>query len=383
MPESLVSSPLLMPRGTACVVYTGCLRRSMDKDHYEDYLRRNGWRVTQKPANADLIIYDTCGVTNTRSAEVMQQFKDLRRQLKADCNIVVGGCLAKTDPDQIRMVHTGPVFGPREKHKLDSFISSAIPLHDVAYPFMAQGGNATWDPQIDFFENFTDGTIRLATGQGCLNKCTFCAIRFATGPLQSISAEALKSQLETGISSGLKKACLLGEDVAAWGKDIGSDISYLLESLLEVPGNVDLGLFDMNPRWLIKSFERLKRSFADRRIREILIPYQSGSDRILKRMARHHKASALAKVLDELRTMAPTVKLGAVVIVGFPGESRQDAIQTAEMLSYFDYAQINAYSPVSGTVAAGMIDFENVPSQEVEERAQRCAEHVKNSRFFK
>lgn len=369
----------LMPRGLACVIYTGCMRRGTDKDVYEVFLEANGWQITRRHEEADLLLFDTCGVTNDRTVASMNYLDELRLTLKPDARVIVCGCATKTAPGIVARRFEGETFGPREQHLLDAMLGAEVSIETFEHPFELGAPGDDFDPSRYFFENFDSSTVQLKVARGCLSACAFCAIRHATGLLASRAPAELEQQLREGLATGFTKVCLIGEDVAAYGLDIHTDISSLIERLLTIDAPYAMGLFDMNPRWVIEQFDRLEPLLLDPRVREILLPVQSGSDRILDAMRRQHSASDQLRVVERITSRRPDVLLGASVIAGFPGETEDDFARTMDLLKHFTYASVSAFSPVLGTPAADMPD--QVPRKLRIERAQR-ARAVTHARVF-
>lgn len=309
----------------------------------------------------------------------MEQYRKLSKLLKPNAQSIICGCAVKSNAQIVDQYFQGDTFGPREKRILNDLVDATTPIENFEYPFLVGDGRGRYLKELNFFEKFISDTIRIKVNEGCLNNCTFCGIKDAIGHLKSTPMENIQEQLNDGLNKDYKKVCLISEDVAAWGMDLKSNVSSLVQGVLDTDRDFDLGLFDMNPRWLIKYWDDLKHQLLDPRVKEILIPIQSGSDRILELMKRHHEAYPVAQIVKWLKTHAPNVKIGASVIVGFPSETDADFEQTRVLLENFDYASVSWFSPISGKKAAFMNEI--IENELMDQRAKACSE-VTECRIF-
>jgi tRNA A37 methylthiotransferase MiaB len=191
---------------------------------------------------------------------------------------------------------------------------------------------------------------------GCRNACTYCAIRFAKGAVVSEPREQVLEDVRRGIAAGNQRIVLVGDDTGSYGLDRGTDLGELLGDLTALPGEFGLHVRNLEPMGLLRVFDRLKAAVASGRIRAITVPIQSGSDRILGAMGRKYRREPIMEALAELRRLNPELLILTHVLVGFPGETREDFRDTLRMVGSFDFDGVapDCYSPRKGTVAAAL-----------------------------
>ena len=215
----------------------------------------------------------------------------------------------------------------------------------------------------------------ISIADGCLGGCAYCAIRNATGHLRSRPMEAIARELEAGVAAGQKLIQLVSEDTGAYGQDIGSNIVELLERLLRTPGDYELIMIDFNPRWLVKYERELIDLFARHRdhLRELFVPVQSGSTRILKAMRRAYTAEETRAALLRLKGALPHLRLRTTIIIGFPGETEEDFAATrrfVEDIGFFEVT-LNKYEDRPGSASSRFPD--KIPQELIDARTRRLA----------
>ena len=207
---------------------------------------------------------------------------------------------------------------------------------------------------------------------GCLNHCSFCATRFATETLRSRPQEEILDDFNRGLEKGYEIFQLLSEDSGCYGLDIGSSITELLQKIFAKQGKYKITLIDFGPRWLIEQKETLIPLLSKNqdRIKELFLPFQSGSNKLLNRMKRGYRFEELVSVLKLLRKNAPNITIRTSVLVGFPGESEEDFEATTRVIQEirFDEITINRYEDRPLTPSSKMDD--KVPQEIIESRAQ-------------
>jgi MiaB/RimO family radical SAM methylthiotransferase len=199
-------------------------------------------------------------------------------------------------------------------------------------------------------------TYVVRVAEGCLGSCTYCATRFSRGQLRSKPANVLLSEVKKGVRSGANEILLTATDLAAYGRDIGTNLADLLEDILRLPGDFDLLLFYANPRWLMDIWDRLEPIFGSGRIHFVHLSLNGGSEAILKRMRRGYTLSDFEKFIHSLRRTSPGTVLQTQIIVGFPGETDKDFEQSRLFFkrNFFHNVQVHAFDARPGTLAGEM-----------------------------
>jgi MiaB/RimO family radical SAM methylthiotransferase len=204
----------------------------------------------------------------------------------------------------------------------------------------------------------SDKSYLVRIGEGCLGHCTYCAIRFSRGTLQSKNIKSVVEEIQNGINKGFDEILLTATELAAYGRDQGIDLATLLTEIFRIAGDFDVLLFYANPRWLIDIWDRLVPIFASGRIHFLHLSLNGGSDNVLHRMARGYTLREFETLINAIRKVSPNTVLQTQVIVGFPGETESDFNETRSFFkrNYLHNVQVHAYDARPGTQAAALPD---------------------------
>ena len=376
---------------TVCITFcNGCPRSQVETARLFGYFERNGWRISNALAKSDLVIVSGCAVASEAEEESLRAISAADRRRRADSQLVVVGCIAGIAEERLRETFDAAVVPPTEFSELDSIIDATVPIDHICDPNdigptlrrapSPFGGIARTRshhavaqirtafrahrlPERRHSRGFTSleprrdvHSIRVASG--CLEQCSFCAIRTAEGPLRSKPLDHVLREFDEGLALGRTEFELIGTDVGAYGQDAGVTCMDLLGSIFGRPANFRLTILDAHPRWLLLFENALIPLLATNvgRIRLVMIPVQSGSERMLQLMRRGYSAPEVTRSLSALRTAAPGLTLGTHVLVGFPGETDEDFEHTCRLLNVlqFDRVSIYIYSERPGTQAADL-----------------------------
>ncbi|MGB0128548.1 MAG: tRNA (N6-isopentenyl adenosine(37)-C2)-methylthiotransferase MiaB, partial [Rhodocyclaceae bacterium] len=341
----------------------GCQMNEYDSARMADVLAAaDGMEPTDDPAEADLILFNTCSVREKAQEKV---FHDLGRvrQLKVarpDLIIGVGGCVASQEGAAIvaRAPYVDIVFGPQTLHRLPALISrrreSGRAQVDVSFPEVEKFDNLP-PPRVDGASAF------VSVMEGCSKYCTFCVVPYTRGDEVSRPFEDVLAEIAGLAQQGVKEVTLLGQNVNAYRGATAdgeqADLALLLEYAAEIPGIERLRFTTSHPR---EFTHRLIDVFATqpKLASHLHLPVQSGSDRILAAMKRGYTALEYKSIVRRLRRARPDLSLSSDFIVGFPGETDADFAQTMALIEDvgFDASFSFLYSPRTGTPAAEMAD---------------------------
>jgi threonylcarbamoyladenosine tRNA methylthiotransferase CDKAL1 len=371
----------------------GCIDNLLDGKSFRNYFKDNGWEVVQNPAEADIILANTCAYDKEHEDSSVKDINELKKFKNAQ--LVVTGCLPKINSDRMKEVFDGISFGPKERNKIKEIIGSdkeiawkdqhTISDDDISVmPHRKIVHNVKKLKSIagkygkNILPNFEIGDLTgdqdsyfLVLGEGCLGNCSYCAIKKAKGMLKSVPVDDLIKDFKQGLADGHKRFILTADDTGAYGQDIGTDLPTLIEKLLKVKGDYKLNIYHLEPNWLIKYSDYFKKVFKTSKIDVIFSPVQSGSDKILKAMRRPYKARDYIKCIKDLRNELPSLKIWNQFIIGFPGETEEDFVDCMKMLDEvsFNVVQAFAYSDRPGTPASKMAD--HVPEDIIKKRLKR------------
>lgn len=406
---------------TFYVFNAGCIRRALDMIQVEKYLIENGWGVTRRMKQADLVIVATCGVVKLNEINSLQAVAAAVKKRKRNARIVVSGCLPKINPGEINALGDFIMIPSGRLDGFDAVINAHKPFCQVGSPdsvtgnkditnylmarsycrrsrlykwlFHRYGMNGEFLTasiyafrMIDLLKNFTAGGrgkkfvpyFNIKIADGCLSNCAFCATKFATGKLRSRPPESIIGDFQEGLGKNHKIFQLIAEDTGAYGKDIGIDFSELLRSIFSIDKDYQLVIIDCCPQWLVEQREVLVPLLAanQEKVKELFIPIQSGSDNVLKRMRRNYCTADVGSVLKELQDRAPHINLRTSFLVGFPGETESDFSETKRFIAEMNFSEVtvNRYEDRPGTLASTMED--KIPQEIIELRARVLAQEL-------
>jgi MiaB-like tRNA modifying enzyme len=177
------------------------------------------------------------------------------------------------------------------------------------------------------------GVAIVQVAQGCVGRCTYCLTRIARGPLKSFSEEEILAEIQAHTRTGTQEIQITAQDTGCWGCDIGKSLPGLLNCIEDLPGRFMIRVGMMNPATVRGILDDLVDAFAsDRIFKFVHLPVQSGSDAILDRMGRGYTVADFEKIVSSFKNRYPEITLATDMIVGFPGETRQDFSESLDLI---------------------------------------------------
>lgn len=319
----------------------GCTLNQGETEMIADNYEQKGHERVQDPSEADLAIIGTCVVLKKTEERMKRRIDELREKCS---DLIVAGCLTTTDRPEInRRWPDAELISPGSMDMTESNRRS------------------------------TTGVIPISTG--CFGNCTYCITKLARGDLRSRSLEKIKTRFKSLLDNSVKEIRLSCQDTASYGLDIDIDLPELLDELTSIEGDHRIRVGMMNPD-TVKPVEReVIQAMKDEHIYNFLhLPLQSGSDEILDRMNRRYTVSDWISIVEDFREGLSNLSLSTDVIVGFPGESKDDFDKTVEVLKEIkpDIVNVTRFSPRSGTEAYEMDD--KVQSLEKKNRSKELTD---------
>ena len=323
----------------------GCRLNQSEIESFARAFRAAGHTLVDDPAQADLVVVNTCAVTQKAAADSR---KVVRRAARAGARaIAVTGCWATLEPDAARRL-------PNVRWVVPNLEKDHLVARVLGLP------QETFD--LEPIEREPLPGLRLRTRafikvqDGCDNRCTFCVTTIARGPSRSRPIEAVVKDVQAALRGGAQEIVLTGVHLGAWGKDLDpprhlQDLVATLLRRLPIPR---LRLSSLEPWDLHEDFFAL---WEDPRLcRHLHLPLQSGSASVLRRMARKTTPEAFARLVEIARRLIPDVAITTDVIVGFPGETEAEFEESLAFVREMDFAggHVFTYSERPGTAAARM-----------------------------
>jgi tRNA-2-methylthio-N6-dimethylallyladenosine synthase len=341
----------------------GCQMNEYDSSKMADLLRaERGMETTDDPAQADLILFNTCSVREKAQEKVFHDLGRVKHLKKSrpELLIGVGGCVASQEGADIvaRAPYVDMVFGPQTLHRLPHLIAermrSGKPQVDISFP------------EIEKFDRLPPARVQGASAfvsimEGCSKYCTFCVVPYTRGEEVSRPLDDVLCEVAVLAQQGVREVTLLGQNVNAWRGSLPDgglgDFALLLEYVAEIPGIERIRFTTSHPK---EFTQRLIDAYAaiPKLVSHVHLPVQCGSDRILAAMKRGYTALEYKSIVRRLRAVRPELSLSSDFIVGFPGETEDDFEATMRLIEEigFDSSFSFVFSPRPGTPAANLHD---------------------------
>lgn len=349
--------------GKVYVQTFGCQMNEYDAAKMADVLGdSHGLETTGDPAEADVLLLNTCSVREKAQEKVFSLLGRWRvlKQARPGVVIGVGGCVASQEGAALasRAPCVDIVFGPQTLHRLpvmlDRVRNHGGPVVDVSFPEIEKF-DALPAPRAD------GPTAFVSIMEGCSKYCSFCVVPYTRGEEISRPLDAVMAELIKLAQQGVKEITLLGQNVNAYrgpthdGKI--ADLATLIRFVAAVPEIERIRFTTSHP---VEFNDRLIAAYADvnKLVNYLHLPVQSGSDRVLAAMKRGHTVLEYKDKLRRLREVRPGISIATDLIVGFPGESDHDFAATMQLVTDvgFDQSFSFVYSPRPGTPAAALPD---------------------------
>ncbi|MDQ3026591.1 MAG: tRNA (N6-isopentenyl adenosine(37)-C2)-methylthiotransferase MiaB [Pseudomonadota bacterium] len=341
----------------------GCQMNEYDSDKMADVLAAaEGFEKTSDPAEADLILFNTCSVREKAQEKVFADLGRVRglKAAKPGLLIGVGGCVASQEGAQIvrRAPYVDLVFGPQTLHRLPELIearrATGQPQVDISFP------------EIEKFDHLPPARVEGSSAfvtimEGCSKYCSFCVVPYTRGEEVSRPLDDILAEVRHLAGRGVMEVTLLGQNVNAYRGELpggeAADFALLLSHVARVEGVERIRYTTSHP---LEFTQRLIDAYAKlpKLVSQLHLPVQSGSDRVLAAMKRNYTAMEYRSIVRRLRVARPDISISSDFIIGFPGETEADFAQTLKLVEEvrFDGAFSFIYSARPGTPAANLPD---------------------------
>ena len=342
----------------------GCQMNEYDSEKMADVLHANdGMTTTNDPAEADVILLNTCSIREKAEDKVFSDLGRLRelKKLKPELLIGVGGCVASQEGQQIisRAPYVDVVFGPQTLHRLPDLIakrlSSGVSQVDISFP------------EIEKFDHLpasrqTRGSAFVSIMEGCSKYCSYCVVPYTRGEEVSRPFDDVLTEVAGLAAQGVKEIVLLGQNVNAYIGKMGktnelADFALLIEYIAEIPGVERIRFTTSHPK---EFTQRLIDVYAKvpKLVSHLHLPVQHASDSVLSAMKRGYTVLEFKSIIRRMRAVRPDLCLSSDFIVGFPGETDADFEKLLSLVTelQFDNSYCFIFSPRPGTPAANLAD---------------------------
>ena len=355
MTEGRESQPL------AFVETYGCQQNTSDSEKIKGMLFEMGYDFCEDAMHADLVIYNTCAVRENAELRVFGNLGALKHQKRRRPDMIIGvcGCMMQqahiAETIQKKYTHVDLVFGTHALYRMPELLYEAMQKQRV---FATENEDGRIAEEISYFRS-EPPLARIPIMYGCNNFCTYCIVPYVRGRERSRDAEHILDEVREVARKGYREVMLLGQNVNSYGNDLEGDLSFaaLLQSVCRVDGIERVRFMTSHPKDL--SDELIAVMASEKKIcKQLHLPVQSGSDRVLKVMNRKYTRDQYLSLVKKVRAAMPEIVLTTDIIVGFPGETDADFAETVSLLKEVEYDTIFSfiYSKRNGTPAAKMPD---------------------------
>ena len=346
----------------ACVDTFGCQQNVADGQKLMGMLASCGFTFTQEPGEADLVILNTCAVREHAEQRVFGNLGILTHTKRENPEQVVAlcGCMAQETRVSQRVKesyrHVDLVFGPHALWKFPELLWQVYETKKRVFAVDDEHGTiAEGIPVVR--EKGVKAWVSIM--YGCNNFCSYCIVPYVRGRERSRDKAAVLAEVRELVAAGYKDITLLGQNVNSYGNDLDAEYDFadLLREIDEIPGDYLIRFMSSHPKDATKKlFDVMARSTHV--AKQLHLPFQSGNDRVLKEMNRRYTRAQYLELVNYAKSVMPGLVLTSDVIIGFPGETEAEAMDTVSLVEEvgFDALFTFIYSPRPGTRAAEMPD---------------------------
>ncbi len=359
------------------IITFGCQMNVCDSERMAEILQAAGYTVSlggedDAVGSADVLIVNTCSVRAKAEQKALSLIGTYAKQENPPL-IVMAGCMAQVHQRELlgKVTAVSHFVGPNDYYRLPELLGGSLK------------GRKVWtnEPQCGEAHDFipaacshTGPSAFVTVMKGCDNFCAYCVVPYARGPERSRPAQDIYDEVKRLTEQGVQEVSLLGQNVNSY-KGSGSVATFadLLRYVAEVPGLKRLRFMTSHPKDLSAD---IVKAIADvpNICKALHLPVQAGSNKVLKAMGRGYTREHYLDLLQMIRSYVPDIALTTDILVGFPGESESDFLETASLVELADYTDlfVFAYSPRPHTKAAELVD--DVPQKEKVARLTKIVE---------
>ena len=340
----------------------GCQQNEADSERIRGMLAESGYAICDEAENADVVVMNTCAIREHAEQRVFGNLGALThtKRRHPGQKIFLCGCMAGQEHVVERIKksypHVDGVFSTHHLWEFPSLLLKVLTGKKRAFATADEAGSISEGLPV-VRSNSLKAWVSIM--YGCNNFCTYCIVPYVRGRERSRMPEDVLAECRELIASGIREITLLGQNVNSYGKDLGLgiDFSDLLEQIAQLEGDFLIRFMTSHPRDASrKLFDTMAR--YPKVAKQLHLPFQSGSSRVLKAMNRHYDRETYLNKVRYAKSVMPELVLTSDVIVGFPGETEEEFEETISLIEEVRYDALFTFifSPRPGTPAANMED---------------------------
>lgn len=367
---------------TACTTTFGCQMNARDSEKLLGVLEQIGYQEETNEEDADFVIYNTCTVRENANMRVYGRLGQLNRVKKQKPHMLIGlcGCMMQ-EPEVVEKIKKSYrfvdlIFGTHNIYKFAELIVTRLESQRMVIDIWKDTDKIVEDFPSERKFSFKSGVNIMF---GCNNFCSYCIVPYVRGRERSRNPEDIIREIQGLVADGVVEVMLLGQNVNSYGKTLEHPVTFaqLLTEIEKIEGLERIRFMTSHPKDL--SDELIEVMKHSKKIcKHLHLPVQSGSTEILKKMNRRYTKEQYLELVRKIKEAVPDISLTTDIIVGFPGETEEDFLETMDVVKKvrYDSAFTFIYSKRTGTPAAAMEN--QVPEDVVKDRFDRLLKEVQS-----
>lgn len=367
---------------TACTTTFGCQMNARDSEKLLGVLEQIGYQEETNEEDADFVIYNTCTVRENANMRVYGRLGQLNRVKKQKPHMLIGlcGCMMQ-EPEVVEKIKKSYrfvdlIFGTHNIYKFAELIVTRMESQRMVIDIWKDTDKIVEDLPSERKFSFKSGVNIMF---GCNNFCSYCIVPYVRGRERSRNPEDIIREIQGLVADGVVEVMLLGQNVNSYGKTLEHPMTFaqLLTEIEKIEGLERIRFMTSHPKDL--SDELIEVMKHSKKIcKHLHLPVQSGSTEILKKMNRRYTKEQYLELVRKIKEAVPDISLTTDIIVGFPGETEEDFLETMDVVKKvrYDSAFTFIYSKRTGTPAAAMEN--QVPEDVVKDRFDRLLKEVQS-----
>ena len=365
---------------TFCVTTFGCQMNARDSEKLVGVLEQIGYQEEPDEDKADFVIYNTCTVRENANMRVYGRLGQLKHAKKSNPHMMIGlcGCMMQ-EPHVVEKLKTSYrfvdiIFGTHNIYKFAELIATRLESNRMIIDIWKDTDKIVEDLPSERKFSFKSGVNIMF---GCNNFCSYCIVPYVRGRERSRNPKDIIRENEKLVADGVVEVMLLGQNVNSYGKTLEEPMTFaeLLREIEKIEGLQRIRFMTSHPKDLSDELIEVMKN-SKKICKHLHLPVQSGSTEILKKMNRRYTKEQYLELVHKIKEAVPDISLTTDIIVGFPGETEEDFLETMDVVKQvrYDSAFTFIYSKRTGTPAAVMED--QIPEAVVKERFDRLLKEV-------
>ena len=361
------------------VITLGCKVNTYESEYIKEQFKNSGYQIVDDLENSDVIVINTCTVTNQSDAKSRKIIRQARKSNK-DAILVVCGCASEHHKENIVDVDIDILIGNYFKSKIINMVDEYKNTRKKINLFVDMEKVNFEDMKINNFLNKTRAFVKIQ--DGCNNFCSYCIIPYMRGSIRSKDIFVAYEEIKSLVDNGYQEIVLTGIHTGSYGANKDYDLVDLIKriSVLDNLKRIRISsieITELNDKFI----EELRMN--DKICDHLHVPIQSGSDNILKLMNRKYLIKDFKNIINKIRSVRPNINITTDLIVGFPGETDEDFKETLNNLKSIGFSKIHTfpYSIRDNTPAATMVQVSDIIKKERVHEILKLSSELENSYY--